>query len=77
MANVYILWCIVLFWKESEFSCGFVSDPFKTFLMYTCMLKIISPPFYCAVMLMDSCVTFYFHYNFCKEHEKLKCLSNL
>lgn len=46
-------------------------------LMYTCMLKIISPPFYCAVMLMDSCVTFYFHYNFCQEHEKLKCLSNL
>lgn len=49
----------------------------QTILMYTCMLKIISPPFYCAVMLMDSCVTFYFHYNFCKEHEKLKCLSNL
>lgn len=46
-------------------------------LMYTCMLKIISPPFYCAVTLMDSCVTFYFHYNFCQEHEKPKCLSNL
>lgn len=29
-------------------------------LMYTCMLKIISPPFYCAVMLMNSRVTFYF-----------------
>lgn len=50
---------------------------FQTILIYTCMLKIVSPPFYCAVMLMDSCVTFYFHYNFCKEHEKLKCLSNL
>lgn len=33
------------------------------------MLKITSPPFYCAVTLMDSCVTFYFHYNFCQEHE--------
>lgn len=51
--------------------------PIQIIVMYTCMLKIISPPFYCAVMLMDSCVTFYFHYNFCQEHEKSKFLSHL
>lgn len=43
--GIYILWCIVLFWKESEFSCGFVSDPFKLFWCILVCLKLFLLPF--------------------------------
>lgn len=66
--QMYIFYGVLSYFGKSQNSPVVCLWSLQTILMYTCMLKIISPSFYCAVMLMDSCVTFYFHYNFCKEH---------